>query len=275
MFLKTILYVNMAVLLTAAKAEGPGASFQADDPAGSGYVMTFHDEFDGKSIDPAKWRTAYHWGAATTINKELAFYIDTQDTHRPITSVDPFTLENGILAIQAAKNAGPGLPYTSGVITTYGAFSQAYGYFEARMRMPGGEGAWPTFWLIAANKDWPPELDILEMVGQRPTTLLATEHDAVNGHDVSQHCYPTVPDMTQEFHKYGLLWTATDLTWYFDGRVVCHLPTQPSQHTPMYIVLNLAVGSGGWTGTPSPTTPFPQNLLVDYIRAYAPRPKLQ
>lgn len=271
--MKIISYVSMAILLVAAKPEAPGALFKADDPAKSGYMMTFHDEFDGQSLDPEKWRTAYHWGAATTINKELAFYIDVQDSQRPSTTVDPFTVENGILTIQAAKNAERGLPYTSGVITTQKSFSQTYGYFEARMKMPSGEGVWPTFWLVAANKEWPPELDVAEMVGQRPTTLLATEHDAVNGHDVSKHCYPVVSDMTQDFHNYGLLWTATDLTWYFDDNIVCHLSTQPSQHTPMYIIMNLAVGSGGWTGTPSPTTPFPQSLQVDYIRVYAPYPK--
>jgi len=271
--LRLIIYISAAVLLAAATQKAPGAAFGADKPTSSGYVMTFHDEFDGESLDPGKWRTAYHWGAATTINKELAFYVDTQDSHRPITNVDPFTLKNGVLTIQAAKNVEGGLPYTSGVITTQRSFSQTYGYFEARMKMPSGEGAWPTFWLVAANKDWPPELDVVEMVGQRPTVLLATEHDAVDGHDVSKHCYPTVSDMTQDFHKYGLLWTATDLTWYFDDNVVCHLSTQPSQHTPMYIIMNLAIGSGGWTGAPSTTTPFPQSLQVDYVRTYAPGPK--
>ena len=273
MSLKVMSYVSMSLLLATAKQGASGASFKADDPAQSGYVMTFHDEFDGKSLDPGKWRTAYHWGAATAINKELAFYIDTQDSQRPIATVDPFAVKNGLLTIQAAKNTDQGLPYTSGVITTHTSFSQTYGYFEARMKMPSGEGVWPTFWLMAANKDWPPELDIAEMVGQRATTLLTTEQDAVDGHDVSKHCYPKVPDMTQDFHKYGLLWTEADLTWYFDDSIVCHILTQPSQHTPMYIIMNLAVGGGGWTGTPSDATAFPQELQVDYIRAYAPRPK--
>jgi hypothetical protein len=41
---------------------------------------------------------------------------------------------------------------------------------------------------------------------------------------------------------------------------------------PMYILLNLAIGSGGWTGTPDASTPWPQRFQVQYVRAYAKPP---
>ena len=260
-----------AILATTALTRTAAfAAFDPSNPAASGYTLSFEDDFRGSTIDPRKWRTAYHWGANTTINNELDYYIDIQDPNHPGQGIDPFHLSNGILTIQAAKNTVNGHPYTSGAMATYNSFSQTYGYFEARMQMPCGQGLWPAFWLDSEDNQWPPELDVVEMVGQNPTTLINTEHDNVNGKDVSKQCwpYPVVPDMTQGFHRYGLLWTSTDLTWYFDGQPVCHIPTQPSQHKAMYMIVNLAVGSGGWTGTPTASTPFPQHLRVDYVRAY-------
>jgi len=141
------------------------------------------------------------------------------------------------------------------------------------MKMPSGQGLWPTFWIDSEDNIWPPELDVVEMVGQRPTQLMNTEHDNVNGQDIFRQCWPyyVTPDMTQAFHKYGLLWTPTDLIWYFDGDMACHLPTQASQHKPMYLIVNLAVGNcSWWTNCPTLSTPFPQTLQVDYVRAYAP-----
>jgi beta-glucanase (GH16 family) len=263
--------LNIGAIVVAILSITKAEAFDPNDPARSGYVLAFDDEFAGPSIDATKWRTAYEWGAGTTINSELEYYIDIQNPKHPGAVINPFTVSNGILSIQAAKNTVEGHPYTSGAIATYNSFSQMYGYFEARMMMPSGEGLWPTFWLMPEDRSWPPEIDIAEMIGQKPTILSTTVHDNVNGQHVSKPCWTTVADMTRGYHRYGLLWTATDMTWYFDGNIVCHLATQPSLHKPMYLLLNLAVGSGGWTGTPSPTTPFPQILRVSYVRAYRMR----
>jgi len=39
-------------------------------------------------------------------------------------------------------------------------------------------------------------------------------------------------------------------------------------NSPMHLIVNLAVG-GNWPGSPDATTPFPANLQIDYIHAYA------
>jgi beta-glucanase (GH16 family) len=36
---------------------------------------------------------------------------------------------------------------------------------------------------------------------------------------------------------------------------------------PFYILLNVAVG-GGYVGFPTSETPFPQSMLIDYVRVY-------
>jgi beta-glucanase (GH16 family) len=40
---------------------------------------------------------------------------------------------------------------------------------------------------------------------------------------------------------------------------------------PFAILLDLAVG-GNFVGAPDATTPFPQTMLVDYVRVYEPQP---
>jgi beta-glucanase (GH16 family) len=233
----------------------------------SGYVLTFNEEFTGSGIDPRHWRTAYRWGPEVTINQEIAYYVDTQNPHNPIPA-NPFSVQDGTLTIAATPYAHGKLKYASGVITTRRLFSQRYGYFEARMKAPNGRGAWPTFWLLPESDVWPPELDIMEMTGLNTETLLLTQHEN-EGQNIGHSCHVRTPDMADDFHTYGLLWTKTDLFWYFDGEQVCHQPTAASVRVPMYMLINLAIGSGGWTGTPGPETRFPQTLMVRYVRAYA------
>jgi len=79
---------------------------------------------------------------------------------------------------------------------------------------------------------------------------------------------PTVPDMSSDFHTYGVLWNESFVGWYFDGKRVAFTPTPADMHRPMYLLLNLAVG-GSWPGAPDEQTQFPARMQVDYVRAYA------
>src|SRR5579871_6822795 len=82
-------------------------------------------------------------------NKEAEYYSD------PSVGENPFSLSGGVLHIAAkpaAAGSNPyGLPYDSGLITTYKSFSQLYGYFEVRAELPAGTGLWPAFWLLPSS----------------------------------------------------------------------------------------------------------------------------
>ncbi len=231
------------------------------------WVMTFHDEFDGSSLDLTKWQTSYVWGR--TNNDELEWYVD-----------DAAIVSNGTLKLIAKhETRQTGFPYTSGLISGHKAFSQMYGYFEIRMKIPSGKGFWPAFWLLPIPADlWPPEIDVMENLSHDPHTIYMTHHYTTNYPDVGgdrggQHggAY-TGPDYSADFHTYGVEWNSKTIVWYLDGveryRSTEHVPIAGHGFTGMYLIANLAVG-GSWPGAPDGSTIFPNQLEIDYIRVYA------
>jgi beta-glucanase (GH16 family) len=49
---------------------------------------------------------------------------------------------------------------------------------------------------------------------------------------------------------------------------VAQLATPAGVDTPMYMLLNLAIG-GGMAGPPDATTPFPSSFDIDWVAAYS------
>ena len=242
-------------------------------------TLTFGDEFNSLSLrngSTGTWTTKYWWagtnGATLSGNGEQEWYINHQ--YAPTSSVKPWTVNNGILTLTAAPAAASIQPsinnykYTSGMITTYETFTQEYGYFEMRAQLPAGKGLWPAFWLLPATGAWPPEIDAMEVLGHDMTTLHNAVHTNQTGAHTSSGGQTKVPDMSAGYHTYGVDWQSDYITWYFDGQLVDKEPTPADLHQPMYIIANLAVG-GYWPGNPDSTTPFPAQMKIDYIRAYA------
>jgi beta-glucanase (GH16 family) len=239
--------------------------------------MIFDDEF--QVLDLSKYNTAYHWGARWLNDGEQQVYVDplyTGGGNVPL-GLNPFSIVGGKLQIQVTIPDAPTMPYlqgqkyASGILTTYSSFTQLYGYFEIRAKFPAGKGYWPAFWMIPkGTMSTPPEIDIVEVLGDQLTSLFVTSHWNEQGKAKSKGFNITVPDMSADFHRYGALWTDTYIAWYFDGKRVAYTTTPPDLHSPMYLLLNVAVG-GKWPGLPSSTTVFPGSMLVAYIRAYAVR----
>ncbi|UVK37514.1 family 16 glycosylhydrolase [Mesorhizobium sp. AR10] len=243
----------------------------------SALELSFSDDFNTLDLwngSSGTWDSNFWWGAANgstlTDNNELQWYVDTD--YAPTSSVNPFSVEDGILTITAARAPEAIRPfindyqYTSGVLTTYESFAQTYGYFEIRADMPEKQGVWPAFWLLPADGSWPPELDVVEMVGQDPNKLIMTGHSNATGTHTTVSSTPYVAD-TAGFHTYGVLWTQDELVWYFDDVGVARAATPADMHDPMYMLVNLAVG--GIAGTPADGLATPAEMQIDYIHAYA------
>lgn len=218
--------------------------------------------FSQAPVEGRKWMTSLADHARSIpSNAEQEFYTDAS------VGRDPFKVAPDGLHITAMKEANPlGLAYTSGVITTFGSFSQLYGYFEARMKLPAGKGLWPAFWLLPKDNTWPPELDVMEMLGDRPSRLYATAHTKIGGPNVGTSHVIDIADGTA-FHTYGVDWTPETLTWYYDGQRVASEPTPKDMHKPMYLLINLAVG-GKWPGYPDASTVLPADMVVAWVKAY-------
>jgi len=262
--LRTLTAVAGFVLVAIAVPRPVGGA-----PPSSEMHLTFESHFDslvGLSADGKIWSTFGGDGWRTLENnKEAQFYSDAS------VGVNPFSVEDGILTITAAPGKNPvGLPFNSGILTTRRSFRQLYGYFELRARLPAGAGLWPAFWLLPDNGRWPPEIDVLEQLGNMPATIYVGTHSAAGGPNVATTTAVSVADTSDGFHVYGLEWEDSHIAWYFDGRLVYRIPTPADLHVPMYLVLNLAVGgSGSWPGPPTEQTVFPAKFRIDYVRAYA------
>jgi beta-glucanase (GH16 family) len=247
----------------------------ADNP--SAWRLVWKDEFDGpngSAVDSSKWSFAIGgkgWG-----NNELETYTSrTANAH----------LEGGWLVIKALKETFTGpdkiaRDYTSARLLTKNKFSQVYGRFEARIKIPYGQGIWPAFWLLGDNIDtahWPNcgEIDIMENIGKEPSIVHGTFHGPgySGGRGVSAaYTLPGGQKFADDFHTFAVEWEPNVMRFYVDGflyktRTPADLPAGTSwvfDH-PFFIILNVAVG-GGWPGNPDATTVFPQQMLVDYVR---------
>ena len=250
--------------------------------------LTFDDEFNSLSLYngvSGTWNPTYGYSsdlnnfASHVHGEEKQIYVDPAftGTTSGALGANPFSIQDGILNITAAPtspalaDALGGYQYTSGLITTQQTFQQTYGYFEMSARLPDGQGLWPAFWLLPAGGWGPPEIDVVEMLGNNPSTIYTTAHSTVTGQLQSTSFASNVADTSAGFHTYGVDWEPDQITWYFDGQQIAQTATPADMHSPMYMLANLAVG-GNWPGSPDATTAFPANMQIDYIRAYASGP---
>lgn len=249
-----------------------------------GYALVFNDEFNGTSLNRSKWATRFIYGSETLdrLNDEKQRYRDN-DNH---------SVANGILSLTARKaNVGDAdAGYESGLIRSL--WTGRYGYYEARVKMPGGLGVWPAFWLnsdVSADGrlGWPPEIDIFEFVNNGVEDKLNMLHSNVklNSGATSTLSYADAAfnktwtfyaapfNFNEGWHTVGAEWTPTQVSMFVDGKKIY---TRSYTWTyadgtlggPAHILLNLAIG-GAWAGRHGiDDTAFPQALQIDWVRAY-------
>lgn len=238
------------------------------------YEMVFQEQFDQKSVTEIsnRWRHAYYWDDRTLSgNGEQQYYIEPNWAG---STMSPFKIGNNVFTIVADKvpstlrSKTGNLPYSSGMISSERLFSMQYGYFEIRAKMPAGKGFWPAFWMLPVDGSWPPELDVVEILGHQPSRLYGTLHynNSSGSHVMDGAVAVNAFNSSTGFHTYGVDWQPDRITWYYDG-VAMGSTTNRIKDQPMYLIANLAVG-GYWPGNPDATTRFPAEMQIDWIRAY-------
>jgi beta-glucanase (GH16 family) len=289
------------VLQVPADAAGEGCRrIETPDPASLMPVSlhrTFHDDFDQHPLlngnwvphyaGGAAWPQANYWGGdgsdfkrKTAYNGEQQIYVDPRYGGRATTplGLDPFKVRDGVLSIVATRTPPALKPvlfnneYISGILTTQSWFSQKYGYFEIRSKIPVGTGVWPAFWMLADDGGWPPEIDVMEGRGQRPGDLVMTTHwrIAASGRVESCGFDFSLPGAAAGFHDYGVLWMPDRLVYFIDRKPVSEIKVPAGFQDPMYMIVNLAMGSKNFEGVGfvDAESPVAIEFEIDRISAY-------
>lgn len=195
-----------------------------DSLAPAGYSLVWNDEFKGRTIDNAKWRTN---------QPRMTAYDGVGNFNEGTVR----SVGNGRLLMTAYKNSDTtkynGKTYlTTNSITTENRMSFKYGYLEVRAKVPYKAGCWPSLWLRSPNaaqtdltgKDgYNMEVDIIEPFGYTDKNGI-TIHET-NKSDEKDHCQAAVgsykfknaENLANEYHTYGFLWTADEMKFFIDG----------------------------------------------------------
>jgi beta-glucanase (GH16 family) len=234
-------------------------------------ALVWSDEFDYSGLpDPVRW--GYDEGGHGWGNNELQYYTRNRTQNARV--------ENGVLIIEAVKEAYSGRDYTSARLVTRGKGDWLYGRIEARAKLPGGRGTWSAIWMLPtdwAYGNWPSsgELDIMEHVGYDPQKVYGTAHTEVYNHKLGTQKGGsfTGTDWETGFHVYAIEWDENSVSFFVDNQKYYTFVNEGSwEKWPFdkrfHLILNLAIG-GSWGAVQGvDDNIFPTRMEVDYVRVY-------
>lgn len=238
----------------------------------AGWKLTWADEFEGAEINTTYWTHEIGKGDNGWGNNEWEYYTDAPENSR---------IENGKLVIEARDDSWNGHKYTSARMITKDKKSFDFGRTDIRAKLPFGQGIWPALWMLGNTidqKGWPAcgEIDILELIGNLPSTSHATVHFGVDfsNHKYAGNSYHVSDEMFNDrFHVFSVVREYNQMWFYVDDILIFEFSSKDTQGQPypfneqFFYIFNVAIG-GNWPGDPDETTVFPQQMLVDYIRVF-------
>lgn len=234
------------------------------------YTLLWQESFDGSSgenLDIDVWELQVGgdgWG-----NNQLEFNTDRTENVR--------LSGEGELEIVALRESLEGNEFTSARIRSQESFALPGSRFEARIRLPKGQGLWPAFWLLGSTfeeEGWPlcGEVDVMEFRGENPNEFLTTVHGpGFSGGASVGTTHNTEFDLSESFHTYAVEIDHEYIAWYFDDERVYSISNGNLAGGEWIfdgdtrIILNLAVG-GNFLSSPSAETPFPATMSIDWVR---------
>ena len=251
-----------------------------------GWELVWSDEFNGSSLDGAKWNIQTGDGTAEGIpgwgNNELQSY-----------QAANISVGGGSLTITARQEAADGREYTSARINTANKLDVRYGRIEASIHAPGGQGLWSAFWMLPTDSEYGTwaaggEIDIMEVFSRnpRPFNQAALHYGMAWPLNTFTYAKYEGVDPADGFHVYAVEWDEQEIRWFVDGthyytvrnstywnyykdaETNAHVSGSDSApfDRPFHLLLNLAVG-GNLPGAPDPAA-LPGEMLVDYVRVY-------
>jgi beta-glucanase (GH16 family) len=242
----------------------------------------YSDEFDGTSL--AKW----------TVRDDSTHGVLSYD--RAVIFKGNARVADGVLHLEGKKLSSPVIKrgerwFSTGYLDTIGKFSQKYGRWEMRAKLPltanNSKGIWPAFWLRPDGGATGGEIDIMEAYGT-PTAVSFSPQDRAGttlhydqtGENKTSAWIPVTPTLSSAFHTWTFEWTPQGMKWLFDGQVyktvdrTNNLAYEAAFETSakFNIRLNMQYGSPYW-GMPDPSnssvTKNYADYQVDYVRAWS------
>lgn len=250
------------------------------------WKLQWSDEFNGAAgTAPDSSRWTYDTGGGGWGNGELEIYCAPGSSTPPCDPHEPNLYQDGKgnLVIHAVNHGGT---WISGRMKTAGKVTFQYGRVEARMKLQAAAGFWPAFWMLGddtGSVGWPGcgEQDIMEWVqSYGASTTSSTIHGPgySGGHGIgSRFTFPGGGRIDNAFHTYGVIWSPDRLQFYRDNPAEPYLTLTPANlpsgtkwvyNHPFFLLLNFAIGGGGFPGATDASTPSFGNVLVDYVRVY-------
>lgn len=182
--------------------------------------------------------------------------------------------------------------YTGGIETRYfndagqniQSFSQAFGYYEVRAKLPKAEGMWAAFWLQSVNQGKignegmdGTEIDVFESAfknveGNKMGHALLydgyAEHEKVLGYINTNE-----GDLYDGFHTYAVKWSPEAYVFYVDGVARWASDFGGVSRVPEFLRLTCEIRHGwGPHGMElkefDATTENPAEFYVDYVQVY-------
>ncbi|MBR3941771.1 MAG: S-layer homology domain-containing protein, partial [Clostridia bacterium] len=195
------------------------------------WVLTFNDEFNGESLDWSVWtsqaglRGSYSRWPQNAVVKDGALHL---------------MILKGTPEQKAAWTS-------ANVYVRHEVFRQAYGYWEARFKLPKVPTVNNSFWVhsgfvpeTADDETLKFEFDINE--GKFPNLVDVTYHHYKNGHERDFIEYKAKYDLSADYHTYALKWTPEEVIFYFDGEEL--LRAKNLEQLPVFPFLSVAVPGG-------------------------------
>jgi beta-glucanase (GH16 family) len=280
------LVVESIVLDTAT--EDLPAGLGSKPPVDGDWKQTFDEEFTAPMLDYKKWNI---YGAESL---PFNYFWDRNHNPRHIVhfSKDNLLLVDGKAVLRLEKKtgklnddpAGAESDFASTLLTTYGKWTQRYGYFEARIKLPTGLGGlWSAFSLVPdRGKSVLPKASRIS-VAKLPadTGVGGTEFDVMDNYSVQGPdrlnatvmvnkplgtASPYIKPDKDGFITVGLLWLPGQATVYYNGKQALHLDNPRIGDVQTSIKFDLLLG--GVNRLRDEGLTFPDDFIVDYVRAW-------
>jgi beta-glucanase (GH16 family) len=260
--------LTQKIALPTSKTSQSTAFLPMSDPLNKGGWVVYEplsDDFDGTHLDTSKWRTHIEgWPG-----RPPALFVDhdVEVSHGTLQ----ITMRKEPVSSEYAKMGYH--DYSTGAVQSIE--SVLYGYFEVRAKAGKSAGSCAFLFAHKDDKNWN-EIDVFEMGGALPASTsrvyMSVHNFLENGLEVNLHSSKLVKmrsNVADEFHVYGLDWSADSLDFYIDGRLRRQLPNT-SWHIPATVIFD-AETQVDWFGMPRDSD-LPSVYLVDYLHAWKKGP---